>query len=86
MMIRFPVRSVAVTVVVTTIVIMLLLAACSGSDSGGDGNSSIEGLPPEFQRMAEVWELMNREHIDAFVRLPAPYRPGTHSRPALEYS
>ncbi len=28
----------------------------------------------------------NREHIDAFVRLPAPYRPGTHSRPALEYS
>ncbi len=64
-MIRFPVRSVAVTVVVTTIVVMLLLAACSSSDSGGDGNTSIEGLPPEFQRMAEVWELMNREHIDA---------------------
>ena len=64
-MIRFPVRSVAATVVVTTIVVMLSLAACSGSDTGGDGNTSIEGLPPEFQRMAEVWELMNREHIDA---------------------
>ena len=64
-MTRFPVRSVVATVVVTTIVVMLLLAACTSSDTGGDGNPSIEGLPPEFQRMAEVWELMNREHIDA---------------------
>ena len=28
----------------------------------------------------------NREHIDAFVRFTAPDRPGTHSRPAHEYS
>ncbi len=28
----------------------------------------------------------HREHIDAFVRLTAPYRPGTHSHSALEYS
>jgi len=52
-------------VVATTIAVMLLVAAaCSGSDGGGDGNPSIEGLPPEFQRLSEVWELLNREHID----------------------
>lgn len=81
-MIRFPVRAVAATVVVTTIVVMLLLAACSGSDTGGDGNTSIEGLPPEFQRMAEVWELMNREHIDAD-RLSD--QPGTVFTYSLDY-
>ncbi|MCH8988252.1 MAG: S41 family peptidase [Chloroflexi bacterium] len=49
-------------VVATTIAVMLLVAAaCSGGD---DGNPSIEGLPPEFQRLSEVWELLNREHID----------------------
>ena len=48
--------------VATTIAVMLLVAAaCSGGD---DGNPSIEGLPPEFQRLSEVWELLNREHID----------------------
>jgi carboxyl-terminal processing protease len=57
---RFPLR----LIVMTTMVVMLLVAACSSGDSGGD-NTSIEGLPPEFQRLAEVWELMNREHIDA---------------------
>lgn len=49
-------------VVATTMAVMLLVAAaCSGGD---DGNPSIEGLPPEFQRLSEVWELLNREHID----------------------
>lgn len=57
---RFPLRLIGMT----TMVVMLLVAACSSGDSGGD-NTSIEGLPPEFQRLAEVWELMNREHIDA---------------------
>ena len=62
MITRFPYRF----VIVTTIAVMLLVAAaCSGGDSGGDGDTSIEGLPPEFQRLAEVWDLMNREHIDA---------------------
>ncbi len=61
-MTRFPIRF----VVVTTMAVMLLVAAaCSGGNSGGDDATSIEGLPPEFQRLAEVWELLNREHIDA---------------------
>ena len=61
-MTRFPIRF----GVVTTMAVMLLVAAaCSGGNSGGDDATSIEGLPPEFQRLAEVWELLNREHIDA---------------------
>ena len=59
--IRFPIRFVAVT----ALAVMLFLAACSGGDSGGQKDTSIEGLPPEFERLAEVWELLNREHIDA---------------------
>jgi carboxyl-terminal processing protease len=47
----------------TTMVVMLLVAACSSGDSGGD-NTSIEGLPPEFQRLSEVWDLLNQEQID----------------------
>lgn len=47
-------------IVVTAMAVTLMAAACSG---GSD--TSIEGLPPEFQRLAEVWELLNREHIDA---------------------
>ena len=62
MITRFPIR----LLVVTTIVVLLLVAAaCAGSDSGGNGDTTFEGLPPEFQRLAEVWELLNREHIDA---------------------
>ena len=50
--------------VATLVVILLVAAACSGGDNGGDDNPSIEGLPPEFQRLSEVWELLNREQID----------------------
>ena len=60
-MTRFPIGF----VVVITIAVMLLAAACSSGNSGGDGDTTIEGLPPEFQRLAEVWELLNREHINA---------------------
>jgi len=61
-MTRVPIRFVIVTAVA---VMLLVAAACSGGNSGGDDATSIEGLPPEFQRLAEVWELLNREHIDA---------------------
>lgn len=62
MMTRFPLRM----IIVTAMAVMLLVAAgCSGGDGGGDGSTNIEGLPPEFQRLAEVWDLMKQEHIDA---------------------
>ena len=63
--ISFPTRLSARFFVVTVVALMLLVAAaCSGSVSSG-GDVDVEGLPPEFQRLSEVWELMNREHIDA---------------------
>ena len=41
-----------------------MFAACSsGNDKGADG-AVIEGLPPEFQRLSEVWELLSDELID----------------------
>ena len=49
---------------VTTVSLVLAVAAACSGGSGGGGNPSIEGLPPEFQRLSEVWELLNREHID----------------------
>ncbi len=60
MITRFPIRFAVVT---TLVVVLLVAAACAGGDSGSD--TSIEGLPPEFQRLAEVWDLIKEEHIDA---------------------
>ena len=57
----FPLRYIFVTV---TAVVLLAAAACSGGDSGSSETNTIEGLPPEFQRLSEVWELLNREAID----------------------
>jgi len=57
---RFPIRFAVVT---TLVAVLLVAAACAGGDSGSD--TSIEGLPPEFQRLAEVWDLIKEEHIDA---------------------
>ena len=42
----------------------MVAAACFGGDSGPSETTTIEGLPPEFQRLSEVWELLNREAID----------------------
>jgi carboxyl-terminal processing protease len=45
-------------------VVLLVVVACSGSSNGNNEDTTIEGLPPEFQRLSEVWELLNREAID----------------------
>ncbi|HIM63483.1 MAG TPA: S41 family peptidase [Dehalococcoidia bacterium] len=58
---RFSFRFIIVSVLA---VVLLAAAACFGGDGGGDENPSIEGLPPEFQRLSDVWELLNREQID----------------------
>ena len=58
---RFSFRFVTVSFL---IVVLLAATACFGGDNGGDENPSIEGLPPEFQRLSDVWELLNREQID----------------------
>jgi carboxyl-terminal processing protease len=45
---------------------LLVAAACRGGESGPSTEPSpaVEGLPNEFNRMAEVWKLLAREHID----------------------
>ena len=40
--------------------------ACLGEDEPeAPEEPTIEGLPPEFAKLAEVWEILEREHIDA---------------------
>jgi len=59
---RIPLRFISFAALV---LILLVAAACtSGDNGGGDGNTDIEGLPPEFQRLSEVWDLLNQEQID----------------------
>ena len=68
----------------------LFLAVCAGltgiacfdaGEPGGEetepvGRQSIEGLPPEFAKLAEVWEILEREHIDAETLDPSALTDG----------
>ena len=55
---------------------------CLGMDeNGGDEteaaeSQTIDGLPPEFAKLAEVWEILEREHIDAETLDPAALTDG----------
>ena len=53
----------AILVLATSLV---LVAACAvqQSGSGEESVSTIEGLPPEFERLLEVWELLEGEHVN----------------------
>ena len=61
---------------------------CFGTDeTGGDEAEApepqtIDGLPPEFAKLAEVWEILEREHIDAETLDPSALADGAHSRHA----
>ena len=59
-------RYISFATLVTTVlaVVLLVVVACSGSNSSSSETTAIEGLPPEFQRLNEVWELLNREAIN----------------------
>ena len=49
------------------VVMVVMATSCSlrlGSSGGGEADAGIDGLPAEFERLAEVWELLQREHID----------------------
>ena len=46
--------------------VVLLATACFGAgEPQPSGPGNVEELPPEFAKLAEVWELLQREHIDA---------------------
>ena len=47
-----------------TFVALLVLLACSSSNDKSGDTKAIEGLPPEFQRLSEVWKLLANEQID----------------------
>ncbi|MCH8298504.1 MAG: hypothetical protein IH873_10585, partial [Chloroflexi bacterium] len=45
--------------------ILAVGAACATSSShNSESEAAIEDLPEDFQRLAEVWRLLQREHID----------------------
>ena len=49
------------------LVVVVMVTSCSlrlASSGGGEAEAAIEGLPAEFARLAEVWELLQRQHID----------------------
>lgn len=51
------------------LVVVVMVTSCSlrlASRSGGEAetDAGIVGLPAEFERLVEVWELLQREHID----------------------
>jgi carboxyl-terminal processing protease len=56
-----------------------IAAACNSESSGDESNAetaAIDGLPAEFSRLAEVWELLQREHIDSGTLDPAVISDG----------
>ncbi len=59
-------RYISLAALLATVLAVVLptVVACSGSSNGSNGDTAIEGLPSEFQRLSEVWELLNREAID----------------------
>ena len=43
-------------------IILLVVVACNGNSQ--PSAQGIEGLPPEFGRLSQVWDLLNKEQID----------------------
>ena len=54
--------------VLFSLTVVVFAVGCGAQPATGsaasDTDVAIEGLPAEFQRLAEVWELLKREHID----------------------
>ena len=55
----------AVTALLVSLTVVALAISSTLDDNGGSGSSSaLETLPPEFQQVAEVWELLKRNHFE----------------------
>lgn len=72
----FPILVLAVLTVILSV--SLAATACiSGSEEREEPDAlKVEELPPEFAKLAEVWELLEREHIDAGTLDPAVLTDG----------
>ena len=44
---------------------VMMAVACATFSVGDSEQESVAELPPEFSKLAEVWDLLQREHIDA---------------------
>ena len=45
-------------------IVLFVMVACSDSENAGSANNEIDGLPPEFARLTEVWKLLKQEQIN----------------------
>jgi carboxyl-terminal processing protease len=68
---RFSLRYFSVAILAA---VLLLAVACFGGSDEPD--TAIEGLPSEFQRLSEVWDLLVQEHIDGGELDPAAISDG----------
>ena len=57
-------------------IVLLGVVACSGSSNGSNADNEIEGLPPEFARLTEVWKLLNQEQINGSALDPSVVSDG----------
>jgi carboxyl-terminal processing protease len=46
------------------VIVLFVMVACSDSGNAGSANNEIDGLPPEFARLTEVWKLLKQEQIN----------------------
>jgi len=64
----FKSRTFLLSVVLAALAVFVVATSCSlqitREDSSKDSNPALEGLPPEFGRLQEVWDLLGREHFD----------------------
>lgn len=71
----FPILVLAVLTVILSV--SLAATACIGGEEREEPDAlKVEELPPEFAKLAEVWELLEREHIDAGTLDPAVLTDG----------
>lgn len=60
---RIAFESLALLVLLASVVAMAV--SCGGSADAETETETVEGLPPEFVKLAEVWDLLQERHIDA---------------------
>lgn len=64
-MTRSMIRQISFLLMVLAIGISIMVACTNEGNSADSEAETIEGLPVEFTRLAEVWELLQLEHIDS---------------------
>lgn len=61
---RFSFYGVLAAVAVMATLVAIVACGSSSASNTPSEDQALDGLPTEFQRMAEVWDLLTRQHID----------------------